>query len=276
MNHPDYKNDKIVIFLHIPKAAGSTLRRIISSQYKQSSILSLNSSSLSDCKKEIDDLSEAQVKELKFIQGHIEFGLHKYLSRPCTYITMLRNPAQRIISHYYYVLRTPDHYLYNTVVTNKMSLEDYICSQITTELNNGQTRLLAGNNKVHSGSCSTEDLQNAKKHLEENFAVVGLSERFDESLLLLKKSLNLAASFYRNENITQNKPLTEKELSDLLKLIKQHNELDFELYRFAQEKLELELAKIGWLDRFKFLGYKNLNKLYTYIYSSIKKVDMSR
>lgn len=275
MPNLDDKNKKIVIFLHIPKAAGSTLRRIIEKEYQRDSILSLNSSSLSDCANEIGNLTEVQIKELKFIQGHIEYGLHKYLPRSCTYITMLRNPAQRVISHYYYVLRTPNHYLHETVTANKMSLEDYIRSQITTELNNGQTRLLSGANKVHAGLCSSEDLQAAKKHLEENFAVVGLSEKFDESLLLLKQALNWRTPFYRSENITKNKQTTKNDLSSLLKMIKEYNELDFELYRFAQERFETELAKISLPDRLKFLGFKNLNKIYSYLYSSAKQISIS-
>jgi len=49
---------------------------------------------------------------IRFIRGHFEFGVHKYLYRPYTYITMLRHPIERAISWYYFVKQNPDSVFY--------------------------------------------------------------------------------------------------------------------------------------------------------------------
>jgi hypothetical protein len=137
----DYKS---LIFLHIPKAAGTSLHRIIGRQYPQPSIFSIDGADVYGSIEEFKGLSESQRARIACLKGHMPFGLHRYLPQPCAYITFLRDPIDRIVSHYYFVLRTPSHYLYEQVTSQRMTLDDYVRSGISGELSNGQTKLLAG------------------------------------------------------------------------------------------------------------------------------------
>ena len=85
------------------------------------------------------------------IRDHAGYGFHRALDQPFTYITMLRDPADRIISHYYFVLRKAGHYLYKEVTSRNMTLRDDVVSGISSELDNGQTRLVSGANGVRKG-----------------------------------------------------------------------------------------------------------------------------
>jgi len=177
------RKDLTLIFLHIPKTGGSTLRNLIKRNYKGQPIFSIDGRRARKSIEAFKKLPEAQRKSFKVLQRHMLFGLHEFLSSPSTYITMLRDPIERIISHYYYVLRDPEHYpyLYKKVKSQNMSLnislKDYVISGISTELDNGQTRLLSGMKNVDFGCCPREMLEIAKKNLREHFAVIGLMER---------------------------------------------------------------------------------------------------
>jgi hypothetical protein len=76
---------------------------------------------------------------------------------------------------------------------------------ISTELDNGQTRLIAGiDDKIPFGKCTREILDLAIKNIEEYFAVVGILDKFNETILLLKKVFNwYRLPLYRKANVTK-------------------------------------------------------------------------
>ena len=181
-----------MIFLHIPKAAGMTLSKIIERQYRPTSIFTTSGIRAGISIDDFRKLPEARRRKVKALKGHMWFGLHEFLPQPSTYITMLRDPVDRIVSHYYFALqRETQHYLYRSITSKHMTLADYASSGMSPELNNGQTRLLSGvenlNKLTGFEPCIPEMLERAKKNLKEHFSVVGLSERFDETLIILRK-----------------------------------------------------------------------------------------
>src|SRR5690606_35587137 len=89
---------------------------------------------------DIAALRDPASRHFQLIQGHTNFGIHQYLSQPCTYITFLRHPVSRVVSHYHYVQRQPDNYLYERV--KGLSLKDYITSGVTEVVWNWQVRQL--------------------------------------------------------------------------------------------------------------------------------------
>src|SRR5690606_18742995 len=126
----------------------------------------------------------------ELIKGHMPFGVHEYLPNESTYITMLRDPVERVISHYDYVLRRTTHHLRARIIESNMDLEAYVTSGITHEMDNGQVRLLSGHDDdLPFGACSELHLQQALRNLREHFSVVGLAERFDHSILLMQHAL---------------------------------------------------------------------------------------
>lgn len=242
------KEERSVIFLHVPKAAGATLHGIIERQYRPTAIFTIEGSRVRESIDEFKRLPETRRKKIRVVKGHMGFGLHEFLPQPSTYITILRDPVDRVISHYYYALQAgPRHYL-NNVIQN-MSLEEYVSNEISPELDNGQTRLLSGIESVDTVTgfeqCSTEVLESAKKNLQEHFAVVGVSDRFDETLILLKKALGWGEVRYHRRNVTKNRPRKEDIPKSTLDLIEKFNELDIELFRYAREIFEESVTQQG-------------------------------
>lgn len=235
-----YRN---LIFLHIPKAAGTTLHPVLERHYSKKNTLSFWEN-VDKVVKEFPEWPLERRRQIRLLKGHMPFGLHRYLVGESKYITLLREPAERIVSHYFYVKRTPRHYLYQEVVDRNISLSDYVSSGITEELDNGQVRLLAGiDRSLPFGSLGVEHLELAKENIEKHFAVAGLSERFDETLALMAIELGWNwIPYYQNLNVTKDKPMARQIDPLVLEVINNDNQLDFELYKWVFRRFEERLG----------------------------------
>jgi hypothetical protein len=244
----------LIIFVHLPKTAGSTLVRIIERQYPASSILRLYESDFGD---ELAGIPSSQMDRLRVVLGHFYFGVHAFSSRPVRYITFLRDPIERIISHYYYVRQSPTHYFYDSA--QKMSMAKFVeyCSD------NDQTRQLAGRCGVPSLGTSSDELLNvAKSNLTKYFPVVGITEEFDRSLILMKRVLEWNYPVYTSQNVTRDRPRKNDIPQDALDVIRKHNELDQELYRYAQKVLQKEIDAQGPTFDNELRRFRKLNSAY--------------
>lgn len=239
---------KTLFFLHIPKCAGTTFREeVIKKKIKPEEML-INSGR--STKALIEDLKKMPVHEqekIKCITGHYAFGVHEYYTaRPAVHVTILRDPVERVISYYFFVLRNENHYLHKTVKENNYSLRDCIENKLTPELNNGQARILAGVGRgTKFGNCGRDMLEQAKENLENHFSVVGIAERFDEFLRVLGHELGWDVTVYKNLNVTGNRMKKEDLDGESLAVITEYNRLDIELYRYAGRLFERQSAKVG-------------------------------
>ena len=249
-----------VLFLHIPKAAGTTLTQILDRQYSTQEILP----SYKNSKPRFDKLSSLSTPEkyqIKLIRGHFPFGVHEMLPQHSTYITMLRDPIKRVISNYYFAKKTPSHRLYETINQEGMSLEEYITSEINPQLNNGQVRLISGNTDVAYGKCTNEILEKAKHNLKTYFSVVGTVENFDRTLIALREILGYKNICYTKANTNQSNKSNHID-NKLINLIKNYNILDIELYNYAIE-LQEEIFNHVRVDN-KLVKFQRINMLYSW------------
>jgi hypothetical protein len=252
--------NKAVIFLHIPRVGGTTLKTIMRRQYDRRFVYEGVHNALPEFK----GLDESARAKIQVLEGHMPFGLHAFLPQPATYVTLLREPVDRVISIYYYVLRSPRHYAHAQVSAQQIDLETFVSGEIAKGVDNGQTRLISGVGSTPDfDGCSRETLELAKKNLREHFSVIGLTKKFDETLILLKRTLGWGLPFYTRKNITRERPYRSNPPQALVKLIRQRNKWDVELYEYAQERMEEQLrgqpaAFVRDLERFR-----TLNRLYT-------------
>lgn len=240
----DFSPDRVV-FLHIPKTAGSTLYRILETHYRWESIYTMWQDGTLD---EFKALSTEQKMAIRLLRGHFGFGIRTLLPGPSEYFTILRDPTERVISYYHFVRRSPRHYCYERVTKDNMSLETFVTSRIDTLLDNGQTRLLANRESGHEipfGSCTTALLDEAKHNLREQMKVVGLTERFDETLFLLQQAFGWRKLYYSRQNVSAGRSSQQALPPSTLATIQATNTLDTELYHFAEMLFEEQLAQFG-------------------------------
>jgi Galactose-3-O-sulfotransferase len=244
--------NETVIFLHIGKTAGSTMRQILKRQFPAAQTMTVRArrrpreETLAD----FALLPEADRLRPRLIMGHTVFGLHEHVPRPCRYVTMLRDPVRLAISQHRYVLRTPGHRHHDQA--QGMSLEEYVESGLALEMDNSQTRAIAGDIGTPYGACTSEMLETAKRNLAAHFAWVGVTERFDESVVLLGRTLGWKDVRYVSANVARGgTPPTQADLE----LVRNANLLDQELYehacRLLDERIAAEPGFAEALDRFR-------------------------
>lgn len=278
----------LIFFLHIPKAAGSTLSQILRRHYGAARVLDSypatfrqkiqGKSGLESARWRYDyfaALPEGIKQETAVFMGHEGFGFHQALGRPSTTITILRDPVDRVLSHYYYIWRNKENHLHQVVTDRQMSLAEFVTSGVSREVDNGQAKLLAGLETPYltAGEYGDEILEAAKENMSRHFAVVGLTERFDESLILLKRTLGWQQwPFYVPANVTQKRPQRQRVDAETTQLICEVNQLDIDLYRFAQAQFEARLQQQDGAFRRELETFQRLNRAYALWRTSLSMV----
>ncbi len=234
MNSPTH--GAALIFLHIPKTAGTTLNRIIEWQYDPRLIYTVDPYQIRATAGRLTTLPEERRRRLRVVRGHLLYGIHECLPQSGTYITMLRDPVKRVLSSYQFILRRPLHPLHRKLKAKGNAFEAFL--EFTANRQNLQTKMLAG--VPHVALCDEQTLAAAKEHATKSFRVVGISERFHESLLLIASSFGWEIPYYENRKVSKNSPAIDPAT---IERIRARNSYDLELYEFGQRRFEEDLAK---------------------------------
>jgi hypothetical protein len=251
---------KPIAFLHLIKCAGTTLEAILRRQYGDSRIIQFGS--VQDAEKKLDrfeGLPDGERKQIHVLMGHFNVSQRSRMPSKATCITMLRDPVDRIISEYYYILAHSEHEFYDKVAGKKLSLTEFARSRTYQTLDNQQTKYLSGVGKLKHGEYSAEAVALAKKNLAETFAITGLTERFDESVILMKRIFGWQTPYYVREKVTPNRPPRETVPEDAIECIRKYNRMDLEIYEHASRNFEeiasrqhpgfhLEVEAFGYLN----------------------------
>jgi hypothetical protein len=258
----DYFENKKFLFHHIPKTAGSTLRGILNTFFKNSEICP------AETVQELSSLSKEEFSNYRLFAGHFSFGaIEKYLSN-AVWITFLREPNERIISQYYNHInndRIPDDWkkrVKNNPEWNSYmnaiqgcSLEEWFmlpnkhsnsitCNRQTQAFLPQKIRLKINDWSIHDNSL----VQIAKKNLSEKFVFFGIQEYFDLSFQLFSSTFglpSLVSSSSFSTNINKNKSFGSKYdvKKSLANKISQRNSMDWELYGYAKKLFISRLNK---------------------------------
>ncbi len=227
-----------ILFEHVPKCGGTTVVNYLKSQYSNDKIFNVNELSLRESIDYFKSLPKKERYSYDLIYGHGAHKLKDYVHPKTIKFTILRNPIDRIISHYYYVLRTPKHYLYNKVITKEMSLMDYVSSNISDELQNSCVQRFSGMTLREIEKDPDKSIEEAYNVLKNEYSVVGILENFNQTMELVAKKAFFNKKFEVEElNKTTDRP-KKKEIDELtLKTIKKINSLDIKLYDLVKNDL---------------------------------------
>ena len=123
--------------------------------------------------------------------------------------------------------------------------------------------------------CSEQMLKIAKDNIDKHFPVVGLTERFDESLLLIKRQLGWRTCFYSTMNITDKKQQKKEYDQSDLDAVRDANQMDLKLYEFAQKRLQEQIDELGSEFEKELIAVRKHNSIYDrtcgVVFRSIRK-----
>jgi hypothetical protein len=233
----------LLAFVHIPKTAGGTVTSMLTAAYSKQGIKKTGNYVRNPDKSERKIASSVR-REGQVSAGHTPYGaLRVHLPPDARYMTFLREPVDRVLSHYYRHVHRKHEMSparrEQRVATGKIrrdkadSIEEALVELRLPQLRNLATRFLSGHpSPPMTGDLPASALDDAKANLRE-FAFVGIQERFEESLVLLQRMLGLGSIPYRDRHVSSDRPAVDEIPDAERALIEEHNQLDAELYRFG-------------------------------------------
>lgn len=272
----ELKEDDTLYFVHIRKTGGTTLLTILDNNFRRNEILRLREWA------EIESKAPIDFSKYRLIRGHFGYRLCRLLPKKPVLMTMLRDPVDHVISNFNHQKREQKNELVKRVYTDK-SLEDILTHPGEgLKYLNIQVRELANDRlgeEIYKEFKEKNALQIAKERLEE-FAFIGLLERYQESLYLLAFTFGwVPIKSVKAKNTAPESDLKKAQVSDtMMKKILELTELDRQLYSYAKEIFEKRyrfmVAQLRLkyyrpeLERFNDLDavYEMLQRWYSEIY----------
>lgn len=247
--------NNILVFSHLMKTGGTSLNQHLKGCYGSKMHIVTKSKNLfvsaDPYNKNEFKFDLQKFQNLKVISGHqvrpfVDFG---DLEDSFKWFIILRHPYKRFVSHYIQIANREGS------IHKGISFEEWVRKFDTS---NYMVRFIAGK----------EDLDLAKKILQEKFEVVGLTEELEISINMMRATFGdnkfkLPRELHKNRS-TDNS-IRDNLLENRLDFIKKSNELDLELYLFV--KKELWPKQLKEIDLNRLINNKNnalienLNKL---------------
>lgn len=221
---------KTLIYIHIPKCAGTTMDYILKANYGagyyRAPVGKWN---------KFDKVSSRFRRNIRCLVGHFPYGLHKHLSRPCVYATMLRDPIDRLFSLYKFIKSYRKHPFCK--IARRKSFVEFVTESSMSDARNGMTRWLSGRPDVGSRQAmepvTESDFELARMHLWK-MPIVGFVETFDESLAMFAHMLGWKITDHETRQVGRRKRKVAPEEREAVQSV---NQLDVKLYEWARAKL---------------------------------------
>ncbi|SKB14092.1 hypothetical protein PL11201_580084 [Planktothrix sp. PCC 11201] len=210
------------ISIHIPKTAGTTLgylldygtsRRILwdyCPDYSNALLKPQEKEYLLKHKEFIE-------KQFDVIHGHFYYSKYSWLFPNAKYITCVRHPVARVISHFQHIMneKNEQDYLYQAVKSNQIDIIDFASIY---DIGNAHT--------VHLKGQSIQD-----------YDFIFINERFDESFYLFQKKFNFQRQDeYMNKNTI---PFINKSENRNIKKLEFSNDIIQEIYKRTVDDNEI-------------------------------------
>lgn len=245
---------RVLIHLHIRKTGGTSLNSTIKHAFRPDEIFELYADG--DCEHTGLDtaslpgistlLTKFGLDRLRYISGHVPFGVHRLFGSDAKYLTLIREPIDRVISTFFW-FRDGRPFCRGG---KPLTFEEYLETG-DIYLNNYQVRVLSGEpefNDVTRPSGVREltfgapvekrHLEQAKRNIEEHFLVAAPLEQLVGTALLLRRMYDWPMRRLHNErkNHNQHRPKPHEVSSKLAAIIERNNAYDLELYRWIKDR----------------------------------------
>jgi len=194
----------------------------------------------------------------QYLGGHIglaDIQMIEHLDPEFHFVpfTLLREPNERLLSFKAYLDDLAGGG--GGGASQQRSLAEFLDSMLP----NSMYRLLAPLGSNISDEQTT--LQRIKEALVNDFAVVGLTERFDETLMLLKRKGILHDISYTRHKVLDGRPKFSDLSAEERRMITRHNYLDQELYQFASDLFGATIKKQDASFQRELSEFQNAQKL---------------
>lgn len=262
-------DNKLLVFSHIMKTAGTSLSKQLIAHYGRSMHIVPGGLKMDD-----DYYSEEELKQdlalfndkLKIIMGHpmrpyIDFGDDE---QRMVWFTFFREPKKRYVSHYLHDFKWTNEFAYKR--HSKMKDKSIVEWEKLEDYSNYQTRFIAGEDNVDK----------AIEILETKFSWLGLTEEYEKSMMSFKNCFDL--NHLHIETTATNTNLADKDTKKDVheshsEFITEMNQNDIRLYEYIKSEIWPKYKALAFdngLVKPKGRIRRELNTLMFHIYRQLK------
>ena len=227
---------KKVLYEHIPKCAGTSVRSYLKSQYPFNRIYAVRGSHPARYIAHFESLPEQRRHRYDLIVGHGAHQLRRHVHPDILKATILRDPVDRVISHYFFVLRSPEHYLHHEVTTRGISLLDYATGRVSNELRNHYVSSFLEMSAEEVERSPDESVAHAFEVIRSEYDVVGTVDDLDAAIGALAAAAGFHDHFRPGKlNVTADRPTQQEIDPATIQTIADLNSLDVKLYELIRD-----------------------------------------
>lgn len=219
----EYDRSQPLIVIHVPKAAGTSSQKIFQNWFGEGFLRHYFNEQTGEMPDKHDLFGIHTVNKPLLLHGHFNrlrnFGVEDYYPEAKQFITILRDPFELTVSHYFYTRKNTSNWKdQSRVPTN--TLREYLLNTKPNMLNHFPREM---------------SLNNYKEVIEDNFIDIGITEYLGESMKRIASKLNLPydSALLGHYNVTER----DQEVPDQLRdMFIENNQLEFAVYDYALEK----------------------------------------
>jgi hypothetical protein len=253
----------VLIHLHIRKTGGTSLSSAIKHAFRRHEVFELYAQGdpkhtaldVASLESVFQSLHRFGLGRVRYISGHIPYGVHRFFGTRAKYFTSVRDPVERVISNFFWFRAIHDAFCQ---AGKPLSFEEYVETRNDIQLNNYQVRVLSGSAELDRGvspggpkevifgpRVERRHLEQAKRNIEKHFVVAAPLERLAESVLMLRMIYKWPIRRLHNEykHKGQNRPRAADVPSRLIKIIEDSNSYDLELYEWIKSRFFVQCSQ---------------------------------
>jgi hypothetical protein len=221
-----------ILFDHIPKCAGNAVNRFLMRFYSPNVTFSLDGVHFENSVKEFKALSEKERLSYSLIHGHSANKLIDFTHPNTKILTILRDPIDRVISHYYYIKTYRSHFLHDKLINNNISLKEYCGLNLSNDLENQYTVHFSRLPLSEVRKDGNAALELALTNIIKNYDLVGFQSNLVDFFTSFSEMMQLPTRNISNNrvNTTSKRPKVDELDEATLNGIKNYNRLDIALY----------------------------------------------
>jgi len=255
----------MLIFHHIGKNGGTSLRNILKKNYQAEELIELygpNRGSVEWYRNYYHALSATQKSAIRCIaahSAHFIIPVLEELTQPFQVFCLLRDPVDRVISWYHFALSMAESGKGGAGQVGKIlkqlnwKVEDIYLNlgegtENSSELHqtfkyffNGQARTIlaphVSTNELKYLSAPSNDNEDKVQNIMQQYYIVGIQERFKESVEYFAHQFGWKNLSYVKTNVSQTRQKLSELPEELVTLIRTYNNIDVKLHNFYIKKL---------------------------------------
>lgn len=223
------------IFLHIPKTAGSSFRLALASEVKPEYNISIDKTrgiqKRDDAFGEAIDefLAKEKDRPFRFASGHLKMAealrIRAAIQRPVKFITILRDPVDRVISEFRYQC-TSTHPQHQEFLHSFPTLDSFV------------THPRSQNKMRRHLAMPGETVEATISRLEVDFSLVGVVEFYPQFVQRCSELVGEQLPYVR-ERVTQRTADNDIDVTEAQRMkIRQLNQLDQQLWQHFRDRIQ--------------------------------------